>query len=434
LPADSTFTRDVSHYFTLVYRAKDIPEVHGQKLDPPKLLATMTVPYLPGWQISGFSFKKSGSVHGLNIVASKMKKPFGCYIYGVGYSEGYMHPAGYISSPINGACTRTMASMVPGDLIDNDCDKKIDEEFSDSKDDDNDTIIDEDLLDMSEDEWIQTLIKYSKEDSLRGVVHGSWGEWTEWQCLGMCPNRTMVRSRQCNKPTPANGGRPCDGVDKEGKDGTCYMGQTCPEACPDYTWDLNCVGDCLKCKDPCNKLTGICDSCASGYKSPDTGCNIPCGFNEYGFNCMGNCTEKCGKDCYERENGTCSALAHGQWGQWSRWLCTQDCKDSRQVRKRECDNPKPSEHGNPCPESNIEYRDFICYKSLVCPQDCPPFRWHFNCTGNCGGCVDDCNKFNGSCTICHSHYKNPERACMDGTKIHCVESFFLGYICFSVRG
>ncbi|KAK6959987.1 hypothetical protein BgiMline_035162, partial [Biomphalaria glabrata] len=64
--------------------------------------ATMAVPYLPGWQISGFSFKKSGSVHGLNIVASKMKKPFGCYIYGVGYSEGYMHPAGYISSPING--------------------------------------------------------------------------------------------------------------------------------------------------------------------------------------------------------------------------------------------------------------------------------------------------------------------------------------------
>ena len=42
------------------------------------------------------------------------------------------------------------------------------------------------------------------------LVDGGYGKWSEWtSCLGDCGNGYKSRSRQCNNPTPAFGGRPC---------------------------------------------------------------------------------------------------------------------------------------------------------------------------------------------------------------------------------
>eukprot|EP00795_Rhopilema_esculentum_P010741 gene10741-19526_t len=44
-------------------------------------------------------------------------------------------------------------------------------------------------------------------------VDGFWGSWSSWSaCSKSCDKGTRTRSRQCNSPTPANGGKKCKGA------------------------------------------------------------------------------------------------------------------------------------------------------------------------------------------------------------------------------
>lgn len=43
------------------------------------------------------------------------------------------------------------------------------------------------------------------------LVDGGWGQWTTWaDCSSNC-NGNTVRTRQCDSPSPANGGADCVG-------------------------------------------------------------------------------------------------------------------------------------------------------------------------------------------------------------------------------
>ena len=45
---------------------------------------------------------------------------------------------------------------------------------------------------------------------------GGWTEWSYWSsCDVTCEDGVQTRSRQCNNPTPANRGLPCDGEMEE---------------------------------------------------------------------------------------------------------------------------------------------------------------------------------------------------------------------------
>uniref|UniRef100_A0A2C9L2T2 Uncharacterized protein n=1 Tax=Biomphalaria glabrata TaxID=6526 RepID=A0A2C9L2T2_BIOGL len=268
----------------------------------------------------------------LQLFASD-KRPFGCYVYGVAYQEAFLRPAGFISSPIN-KCTRLMVSMEPGDLIDNDCDGRVDEEVANERDDDHDAHVDEDLMFLTEAELTKLLLEEERREKELGIVHGGWGEWSMWQCTANCPSPIKIRTRLCDSPTPNNGGRQCAGDASESQDSDCYRKQICPEAC---------------------------------------------GFNEFGFNCEGNCTYKCGDDCYERINGDC---------------------------------PTPSHGGDFCLGLDTDYRAYTCFSKITCQEDCPPFRWELNCTASCENCIDDCNKFTGSCSRCKKGFKLPLSACL----------------------
>ncbi|KAK6959353.1 multiple epidermal growth factor-like domains 10, partial [Biomphalaria glabrata] len=103
------------------------------------------------------------------------------------------------------------------------------------------------------------------------------------------------------------------------------------EKCPDRKWGLGCADSCENCREDCDKSYGTCVHCKAGFKRPDKGCIVPCGPNEYGEDCIGNCQEKCGKDCFERQHGICNG---DQYGAWEDWSCSRDCSDSLQHRKR----------------------------------------------------------------------------------------------------
>ena len=43
-------------------------------------------------------------------------------------------------------------------------------------------------------------------------MNGNWGHWQHWAtCSASCGGGTRHRIRECNSPSPANGGNDCDG-------------------------------------------------------------------------------------------------------------------------------------------------------------------------------------------------------------------------------
>lgn len=58
------------------------------------------------------------------------------------------------------------------------------------------------------------------------LVHGGWSQWSGYdECSVKCGGGTQKRTRGCNKPEPANGGRDCEGSPTETR--SCKV-QPCP--------------------------------------------------------------------------------------------------------------------------------------------------------------------------------------------------------------
>uniref|UniRef100_A0A2C9KKX0 Uncharacterized protein n=1 Tax=Biomphalaria glabrata TaxID=6526 RepID=A0A2C9KKX0_BIOGL len=250
-------------------------------------------------------------------------------------------------------------------------------------------------------------------------IHGNWGLWTEWTCAE-CPDNRLLRSRKCDNPAPNEGGYPCKGTGNETKLSTCYRNIIyCYDECPYKTWSLNCSKTCPHCADDCNKRTGACSGCLSGFKQPDLGCTKECEVGEYGTNCLGNCTMKCGEDCQDRITGRCPV--YGTWMDWAEWHCTRNCSETRLIRYRRC---KPNESQSlsmpvRCKGENVEMMKSTCYVTLTCPLDCPDFHWGIKCRA-CPHCKYDCDKFNASCRKCLPGFQSPETGCQR----ECDELFY----------
>ncbi|KAI8786258.1 multiple epidermal growth factor domains 10 [Biomphalaria glabrata] len=459
----------------------------------------LDIPGTNGWKFSQYKVNQD-LVY--NLYTSNAN--FGCYLYGYSTGTSYMYPAGYISSPINQKCETTLTSSYPGDLIDNDCDERVDEELKNGIDDDYDGEIDEDLNDFKADVTTTTstttrtssttsttqpsttsmtkpkvvttmkptppttmgttaattvkvttpqptpkilptegspttlvatttstataspttttsttkATKTTKKTEVTfttvnevSITPGMFSSWSHWMCDRDCQNTRQHRKRLCIRTASSY----CYGPTIEWRKSSCYVNRVCPRDCQLYQWDVDCTGSCINCLHDCDKFNGSCAGCKPGFQNPQAGCIEECDEFTYGDKCEGDCQVKCGADCMERINGTC--FDTGEYSIWSAWTCTKNCLEPRLHRTRVC---LKAPGGLSCQGDSEQWKTGYCYVNTTCPKDCPKFRWDVNCVQSCDSCIQDCDKFNGSCSSCKPGYRLPKYGCVDV----CLENTF----------
>ncbi|XP_069497466.1 hemicentin-1 isoform X2 [Ambystoma mexicanum] len=191
-------------------------------------------------------------------------------------------------------------------------------------------------------------------------VHGGFSEWLEWQaCSVTCDLGVQKRSRRCNNPLPANGGRHCQGPDVESR--SC-QNKPCPV---DGDWsDWSPWEECSR-------------TCGHGNRTRTRTCSNPPA-QHGGRPCDGRAMEV--TVCNPRP-----CPVDGVWGAWMPWGdCSETCGKGTQSRQRLCNNPPPSFDGSYCdgPDTQIQ----IC-NERQCPVDGKWATWNSwsSCSVSCGG-------------------------------------------------
>ncbi|KAH9495590.1 hypothetical protein Btru_014706 [Bulinus truncatus] len=213
----------------------------------------------------------------------------------------------------------------------------------------------------------------------------------------------------------------CDGqVDEEVKDN---------KECPPLTWGDNCTQMCLHCYKDCEDQRGVCLHCKSGFKNPSSQCTESCGPFEFGVDCLGNCSAKCGLqvDCHERRYGNCKRCAEFRWGK----DCLRECKNCADDCDKSYGNCTTCQPGYQSPETGCDKEcpaltyGHNCLGSCLAKCDgkdcyervfgkciaCPDKKWGEECTRYCENCSDPCRVSDGICDECKPGYKNPHLGC-----------------------
>ncbi|XP_019620166.1 PREDICTED: IgGFc-binding protein-like [Branchiostoma belcheri] len=128
----------LTHHMNIVIRDS---EKAGLRLNGNPLDASVTWMAIPGTTLSGTRIDIPDGTH--TLVHTSPIVTFGISVYGFTSPESYGYPGGLRLAQIAAPCV--VSATVPGDVIDNDCDGRIDEELANGLDDDGDGAIDEDL-------------------------------------------------------------------------------------------------------------------------------------------------------------------------------------------------------------------------------------------------------------------------------------------------
>jgi len=195
-------------------------------------------------------------------------------------------------------------------------------------------------------------------------VNCLWGNWEGWgTCSKSCGNGTTMRIRG-KKVTAANGGKDCDGVDRQV---TSCNAISCPTDCKWAVWS-----DWSACSKTCGR----------GERSHSRGRLVNASHG--GRDCLGNASasEAC---------STAPCHADCRWETWGNWSsCTRTCGGGSQARERVS---VPARFGGrPCQGSARE--EGTC-NTAGCAVECKWSPWSSweNCTASCGGGVTNRKRY-----------------------------------------
>ncbi|XFG08582.1 hypothetical protein AB1E19_012206 [Capra hircus] len=191
-------------------------------------------------------------------------------------------------------------------------------------------------------------------------VPGGFSQWSAWRpCSVTCGKGIQKRSRLCNNPSPANGGKPCQGSDSEMQN--CHQ-KPCPV---DGNWsEWSPWEECTR-------------SCGRGNRTRTRTCNNPSA-QHGGRPCEGTAVETI--MCNIRP-----CPVHGAWSTWQPWgTCSVSCGKGTQTRTRLCNNPPPSFAGSYCDGTETQMQ--VC-NERHCPIDGKWATWTSwsACSVSCGG-------------------------------------------------
>ncbi|XP_066996940.2 semaphorin 5c [Anabrus simplex] len=191
----------------------------------------------------------------------------------------------------------------------------------------------------------KTLANYWQQNAtqcpvLTHPVDGGWSSWSSWfPCSHMnepesADDECRCSSRQCNNPSPQNGGAPCNGISMRVTNCTVHGGWTAWSA-----WSA------------CSQTCGV------AVKTRRRTCGNPAPAHG-GRVCVGQDRS----EIYCTSNPPCPALMlpprDGQWGPWSEWgECSAPCGGGYRVRHRQCDSPPPENGGLDCQGCHLDYEE-----------------------------------------------------------------------------
>lgn len=191
-------------------------------------------------------------------------------------------------------------------------------------------------------------------------IHGGFTDWSTWTvCSHSCGGGLKTRMRSCTNPSPQNGGKPCTGHFSESLNCNVY---NCPIDGGFSHWSA----------------WSLCsDSCGGGTSIRSRSCTNPSPLYG-GENCTGD---------YD-EQTTCNSQhcpVDGRFSDWTMWSqCSLSCGGGLKTRLRRCDNPLPQYGGKQCIGTN---EDFSSCNSQPCPIDGAFNEWEAwsVCSHSCGG-------------------------------------------------
>merc|ERR1719481_238398 len=175
---------------------------------------------------------------------------------------------------------------------------------------------------------------------LNFAVNGGWSGWGRWsgcgKCIGGRLSGTQYRGRNCNNPTPKNGGRRCSGGNRQSRNCNIHR---CVINGGWSGW---------------GRWSGCSRKCNGGTQDRRRYCNNPA--PKYGGRrCPG------GNSQWRR----CNTKPCGGWSGWGGWSgCSAQCNGGIQFRQRNC-----RKGVLPCPGKNKQQRQCNTQK---CPSSPTP--------------------------------------------------------------